>query len=128
MGMVTSKKDLSFVIKIVANGFVFISMLILTIIGFGIYSLNETTFEYNPNPLSKVDYETPIRPYALFSSGFPSLAGALCVGYFLHPVAIPIMKNNANQKNNSRDLFFAYLLVFSFSCLVGTFGYFGFSG
>jgi sodium-coupled neutral amino acid transporter 9 len=126
MQIVTNRKDLSIFIKIVSNGFLFISLLIVTIVGFGIYSFTNTEFEIQPRETP--DFTHSIRPISLFALGFPSLAGVLCVGYFLHPCSLSIVKNNENQKNNSRDLLIAYMIVFTFFCLVGVFGYFGFEG
>lgn len=126
MLFITQKKDLSIFIKIISYGAYFVSLLILTIVGFGIYSFTNTDFEFGNQVLP--DYKTEIRPIALASAGFPSLAGVLCVGFFLHPASVPILKKNANQEKTNRDLFLAYLVVFVFFALVGVFGYFGFKG
>lgn len=126
MLFITAKKDLTAFIKIISYGAYFVSLLIATIVGFGIYSFTNTDFELKeiPNP----DFSSNVREIEMFGYGFPSLAGVLCVGYFLHPAAIPILKNNANQKNNNRDLLVSYFVVFMFFSLVGVFGYFGFKG
>jgi hypothetical protein len=52
----------------------------------------------------------------------------LGIGYFLHTVSLPIIKNNANQKNNERDVFLGYILVASSYVVVGIMGYIGFTG
>lgn len=64
----------------------------------------------------------------LFNADFSPLAGALGIGYFLHTVSLPIVKNNANQKNNERDVFFGYLLVAFTYISVGIMGSIGFNG
>jgi hypothetical protein len=125
MVFVTNRKDLSIFIRIISYGAYFVSLLVLTIVGFGIYAFTNTDFV-----LKKVDvnFDNNVRPLELAAYGFPSLAGVLCVGFFLHPAAIPILKNNARQEKNNRDLFIAYFVVFAFFSLVGVFGYFGFKG
>ena len=64
----------------------------------------------------------------LFNSDFSPLAGALGIGYFLHTVSLPIVRNNAVQKNNERDVFFGYLLVGFTYMSVGLMGSIGFMG
>lgn len=56
------------------------------------------------------------------------MAGLLGIGYFLHTVSLPIIKNNAKPKNNERDIFFGYLLVGFSYIIVGMMGSIGFSG
>lgn len=56
------------------------------------------------------------------------MAGALGIGYFLHTVSIPIVKNNEKQENNERDVFLGYLLVGFTYIFVGVFGSIGFYG
>lgn len=79
-------------------------------------------FDNKPN-----DYETDVRHIALFKSTFSPLAGMLCCGYYLHTIALPILKNNAKQEKNTRDLFLGYFLVYICYILCGSLGYFGFS-
>lgn len=69
-----------------------------------------------------------MRPIFLFNLNFSPLAGVLGIGYFLHPVSVPIVRKNLNQKNNERDLTWGYTLVFISYVLIGVFGYFGFMG
>jgi len=64
----------------------------------------------------------------MFSSGFPQLAGILQAGYFLHQFSLPIVKTAANKKTITRDVFLGYFMVFMTFVIVGTFGYFAFSG
>jgi len=51
----------------------------------------------------------------------------LTIGFCLHNVSLPILKNNKNKKNNTRDLFYGYLLTLVCYIFVGTLGYLGFS-
>lgn len=64
----------------------------------------------------------------LFNTNFSPLAGQLAIGYFLHTVSLPIVKNNANPEKNERDVFFGYILTALSYIAVGTFGYMGYSG
>ena len=64
----------------------------------------------------------------MFSNGFGQLAGCLCAGYFLHQFSLPIVKSSANPEKVKRDVFLGYFMVFMSFVLVGSMGYFGFSG
>jgi sodium-coupled neutral amino acid transporter 9 len=64
----------------------------------------------------------------MFNSNVSPLAGLLGIGYFLHTVSIPIIKNNAVQANNERDVLAGYLLVAGSYIIVGVMGYIGFTG
>ena len=64
----------------------------------------------------------------LFNTDFSPLAGTLGIGYFLHTVSLPIIKNNAKQENNERDVFLGYLLVGLSYISVGIMGSIGFIG
>lgn len=63
----------------------------------------------------------------LFSSEYPPLMGILGGGFYLHNIALPITSKSANPKNNRRDIFIGYLLVFFSYTICGVMGYFGFS-
>lgn len=65
---------------------------------------------------------------SFFKSNFGPLSGMMCLGYYLHNCAIPILRNSKNPENNKRDMFIGYLLVFLSYSLVGIAGYIGFSG
>lgn len=64
----------------------------------------------------------------MFNLNFAPLAGDLCTGYFLHTCALPVLRASATPKNNIRDLFLGYVLVFISYSVVGIFGYIGFTG
>lgn len=95
--VITLKKDLSIFIKLMSFGSIFIISLILFIIGFGFYALASTKFEIisaSEDPI--VDFTSDTRYLRLFNTDFSPLAGLLGIGYFLHTVSLPIIKNNAN--------------------------------
>ncbi|BES98630.1 Transmembrane amino acid transporter protein [Nesidiocoris tenuis] len=47
----------------------------------------------------------------LVKDSFPATAGMLALSFFIHNIIITVMRSNANQKNNGRDLSIAYFLV-----------------
>jgi len=47
----------------------------------------------------------------LFNVKFSSLAGMLCLAFFLHNCVITLLRNNEKQENNTRDLRLGYFLV-----------------
>ena len=52
----------------------------------------------------------------------------LGIGYFLHPISLPIVRGNRVQKNNERDLSLGYFFTFLSYVIIGIFGYIGFMG
>lgn len=95
--LITSRKDLSIFIRLMSYGSAFIMALIAFIIGFGFYGIATTHYEIAPP--GKIDPYTPAddtRYIQLFNSDFSPLAGALGIGYFLHTVSLPIVRNNEN--------------------------------
>ena len=110
-------------------GAISIILISFFIIGVGIMSLTNTPFKIMtvPNLNEPEDFEKNMREIFLINNNFTPLAGVLGIGYFLHPVSIPIARNSKNQKNNERDLFWGYTLVFLSYILIGFTGYFGFS-
>ena len=71
---------------------------------------------------------TNMREIFIINTNFSPLAGVLCIGYFLHPVSVAIVRKNKVQENNERDLSMGFLLVFLTYLFIGIFGYFGFMG
>ena len=110
-------------------GAISIILIAFFIIGVGISSLMSTPFKIMtiPDVHHPEDFEQNMRQIFLINNNFTPLAGVLGIGYFLHPVSIPIARNSRNQKNNERDLFWGYTLVFLSYILIGFTGYFGFS-
>ena len=64
----------------------------------------------------------------MVNNNFAPVAGVLCAGYFLHVVGVPILRNAKEPKNNERDLFIGYFLVFISYLILGGLGYIGFIG
>jgi hypothetical protein len=64
----------------------------------------------------------------MLNNNFAPLAGMLGIGYFMHPISIPIVRGNKIQANNERDLTVAYLLTCLSYVVIGAFGYLGFMG
>lgn len=95
---ITSKKDLSIFIKLVSFGTFFIVSLILFIIGYGIYGFSNTDYVISATHTYEVNNyyseDTDVRYIYLFNNNFSTLAGMLGIGYFLHTLSIPIVKNN----------------------------------
>jgi len=116
----------------VSFGTFFIIGLILFIVGYGIYGFTNTEYlievshTYESNNV--YDLNNDQRYMYMFNNNFSTLAGMLGIGYFLHTISIPIVRNNKNQANNERDVIVGYGLVATTYMLVGLMGYFGFSG
>jgi hypothetical protein len=128
--LITAKKDLSIFIRLTTYGSAFIISLILFIIGFGIYGFASSSYQVVPPSVvvQPPTSDTDVRSIKAFNADFSPLAGALGIGYFLHTVSLPIVRNNANPKNNERDVFFGYLLVGFTYISVGVMGSIGFVG
>ena len=128
--IITARKDLSIFIRLMSYGSAFIMALIVFIIGFGFYGIATTNYvvedaSFVIEPYTEKDGPRYIK---LFNADFSPLAGALGIGYFLHTVSLPIVRNNANQKNNERDVFLGYMLVGFTYISVGIMGSIGFVG
>jgi hypothetical protein len=100
-------------------------MIMSFIVGVGILGFTNTNYVFTQpdNPQQKDPFYIK-----LFSSNFAPLMGILGGGYYLHNITLPIIRNSANPKNNARDVFIGYFLVFISYTLCGIMGYFGFSG
>ena len=121
---VINMKEITFLIRISSKGIFFVSFLILFVYYTGIKSMFNTTFDHS------YIYNKGISPshISLFGPDPSILAGALSLGYYTHNFIIPVMKNNENQRNNRRDLFLGYFLVFLTYSSLGIAGYYGFNG
>ena len=94
---ITMKKDLTIFIKLVSYGTFFIVTLMLFIVGVGFYSLANTHFHVTSSSIpTTYDGNSLDRNIHLFNTDFSPLAGLLGIGYFLHTVSLPIIKNNKN--------------------------------
>lgn len=117
-------KDMRIVVKINSFGIYFVSILLLFVIYNGISSLFNTNFDFG---YFKNAVREPRYLY-LFGPDLSFLMGTLSLGYFSHSFVLPLMRNNENQQNNTRDLLFGYLCVMATYVVVGSLGYIGFSG
>lgn len=90
---VITKKDFSIFIKINSVGALFVVIILTFIVGNGIYSMSISEFTFDTlQPIEVL--VPPANTIYLVRTGFSSLAGMLCLGYYLHNVCIPIIKNN----------------------------------
>jgi hypothetical protein len=66
------------------------------ICGYGIYGFSNTDYEVLLKHTKDNTYTggDTTRYIYMFNSSFNTLAGMLGIGYFLHTVSIPIVKNN----------------------------------
>jgi hypothetical protein len=94
---VCMKRDLSIFMILTSYGAIAIISILVFIISVGFYSIGNTKFRAVVMPEDRtLDLEYGYRQIYLFNSNFTPLAGVLGIGYFLHPVSIPIMRNNKN--------------------------------
>ncbi len=121
-------KQVSFLIKLNSYGIYFVSVSILFVICNGIYSLSNTSFDFEYKLNTNDAPVTEPRHLLLFGTNPLSMAGSLSLSYFSHTFALPMMKNNEKQQNNKRDLFLGYCLVFVTYLAISIMGYIGFSG
>jgi hypothetical protein len=117
-------KKVNFLIKVNSYGVYFVSVIIIYAIVRGVIALYSTSydFEYVYN-----DKNNDVRHIFLYGESPNILLGILSASFFSHSFILPIMKNNENAKNNKRDLFYGYFLVYLTYLLVGILGYIGFS-
>ena len=105
-------------------------IIICFIISVGITGLATTDIKYtmyadNTDPL-------PLRPdgkteILLFASGYGHLMGILGGGFYLHNISLPIYRASKNPKNNVRDMFLGFFVVFMSYVICGCLGAIGFS-
>lgn len=128
MGM-TAIRQLGIFVKFNTFAVVFVFMVIAFLVGIGIYGFTNTSYVFRvpPPPFDPTKQNDP-WVIKLFSSDFAPLMGILGGGYYLHNITLPIVRNSANPKNNARDVFIGYFLVFMSYTICGVMGYFGFSG
>lgn len=137
--LICLKRDLSIFIRISSFGAFAIMIIVVTVLYVGIFALVNTEFvvhlfpsrgQADPENWSDIDSQVSknSRDIFLVNEKFSPLAGVLCIGYFLHPVMIPIIRRNQNQGKNERDIVVGFILVFGTYVLMGVLGYFGFMG
>ena len=118
----TATRDVSIYVKINSVGVVFIIIVALFICALGVEALFNTDYIYSkdkyldylqthPNTVERVaDYKGFI---GLAEKSFPPLMGILGGGFYFHNISLPVIKNSKNPKNNARDVFLGYLMVFT---------------
>ena len=90
-----SKRDLQLFISLGSYGIVFVTIIMGFIFSFGIISFSNTKFVISNEP--NFENDTPIDPdsdtrnISLINSAWPSLAGMMCLGYYLHNCVLPIV-------------------------------------
>ena len=89
------KRDLTIFMKMTSYGAIAIISILVFIIGVGFFSISNTNYRAVVVPEDNLfDLSHNFRQIFLFNSNFTPLAGVLGIGYFLHPVSVPIMRNN----------------------------------
>ena len=63
----------------------------------------------------------------LFNYDLTEITGVFSLAYMIHNAIVGIMKPNKNQENNSKDLFYAYLIVLIKYILLGLLGSFAYA-
>jgi hypothetical protein len=128
---ISSKKNLGVFIRLGSLGAIFVTILVIAMLGLGWYSANEedyvigTTEESRENIIQNINGK---RTIVLFTANFSPLASLLGTGYYLHTCAVPIMRNAKKPEHNSRNLFMGYTIVFICYIIIGGVGYIGFIG
>ena len=129
LSLISIKKDMSIFMKVGSIGVIFIFMLTFFIMYTGFVALNNTEFMVGKATDAKyTDWNQPYRTLSLIAPNVGPLAGIFGLGYFLHPVSLPIVRSAAVPKNTNRDIFLGYLFVFISYLLLGSLGYIGFIG
>lgn len=105
--LIVSFGNINIFIKANSFGTIFIVFTICLIVYYGIKSLGDTTFVFADSVVEAIS-QTKID---LWKTNFAPLAGMSTLGFCLHNVSLPILKNNKNKENNVRDLFLGYLLT-----------------
>ena len=114
---IVSKKDLSVFIKLNTFGVLFVCVILFFIFAYGFYSFTNTKFRISNE---SNNFESNERNISLFKTSFNSLAGMMTLGYYLHGIALSIVKETKNPEKNIRDVFIGYFMVFLSYTLVGT--------
>lgn len=101
-----SLKDLKIILKMGQYGIISIIIFFVYIIVRGFMNLENVTADN----------------VKIFTSDIANLCGVFALSFFIHNIIIPIMKNNREEKKNSRDVILGYLLTAFFYGLIGIFG------
>ena len=125
------RKDTSIFIKLNSIGVIFTIIIIISIIGIGIYALVASKYEYTSyydnskaNPPSQ---DPDASMILLFAANYSHLMGILGGGFYLHNISLPIYRNSKHPENNVRDVFLGFVMVCLSYMICGVLGYYGFS-
>ena len=129
LNLVAMKTDLTFFMRIGTFGAVAVIVTMLFIIVYGVTGMHNTEFTFYLAQKS-AEYKLDEINYHLygFNSGYSSLAGVLGAGYCMHNITLPMVANAEKPKDNIKNIFVGYLLVFFTYVLIGVFGYIGLIG
>ena len=123
--VLTAVRNISVFVKLATVGVFFVFLIIIFIVGVGIYGFTNTHYVYSEEAHALDDKSSLIL---FVNSSFGPLMGILGGGYYLHNISLPIIRNAEKPENNIRDVFLGYFLVFLSYTICGLFGYYGFSG
>jgi len=127
--LINQAKDMKIFMRLSSFGVVFSIMLLVFIIGTGIFAFTDTNFSLGTMEQSDATiWAQDERTLVLANRNFPPLLGILCTGYFLHTVSMDIIRKSKTPEKAGRDMFWGYFLTFISYCIVGTLGYIGFMG
>ena len=121
-GLLYNIRDLSKLLAVNDKGVYMIICFSLFLLYLGVYSLFNADITFANTGIPGKNKEG--LEIILYSADLSELIGVFALAYYIHGVVIGIMKSNKVQSNNSRDLFWAYLLVFSQYTILGVFGCF----
>ena len=96
---ITAMKDLTIFVKINTFGVIFTVIIIVFIVGVGIFSMTDPAVSYElvtSNPNIHKDGDEWVVELALFGSGYKYLMGILGGGFYLHNISLPIYQNSRN--------------------------------
>ena len=85
--LICMKKDLTIFMKMSSIGAGCVTCLIIFVIIYGFLGISDTKYKIYASPGGiphPLDPKSEYHNILLFNSGFSSLAGSLCAGYFMH--------------------------------------------
>ena len=100
---------------------------IFFVISVFIYSSANTTYTFSLVKTEDPQIEDTRNVY-LYNSNFYPLLGVLGAGFYLHGLGLPILRENADQRKNTRDTFIGFSIVCVNYIVVGCLGFLGFMG
>ena len=88
--LVSLKKDLSIFMRMGSIGAVCVTSLIIFVVSYSVYSISNTEYKFVISEEDISPDQLGVQNLLLFNSGYSSLAGVLCAGYFIHQCSLPI--------------------------------------